>query len=92
MPPTHGLSNGSGSDMSMSAPITPLSMHSGGELMYPVEFHHDFMDFVGPDLHIDTQGVHTWDNVEQDADVTPRVTTDGHEKSLAQFASQYVHE
>ena len=75
---------------SESAPITPLTMPQE-ELMYPMDFQTEFMDLVSLDpMHIDAHGVHSWENVRADVDATPRVASDGHEKSLAQFETHYA--
>lgn len=85
-----GPSGGNEPGVSMSAPITPLTMPQE-ELMYPMDFQTEFMDLVSLDpMHMDTHGVHSWQNVGADVDATPRVASDGHEKSLAQFETQYA--
>ncbi|KAI0697468.1 hypothetical protein BC835DRAFT_1519199 [Cytidiella melzeri] len=92
MPLAHEAFSRSGSDLSMSAPLTPLSMRpSGAGLMYPMDFPADSLDFSGLDSHLDMTNVDAWDSVGADINITPRVTTDGHEKSFASFESQFIH-
>ncbi|KAI0089794.1 hypothetical protein BDY19DRAFT_992757 [Irpex rosettiformis] len=94
MSSTHGeASSGSESDISMSAPVTPVTMPLSNQLIFPVpmDFQTEFMDLVTLDPPLDaSESDRSWDNVGvADVDVTPRVTSDGHEKSLAQFEHHY---
>lgn len=94
-PSTEGSVGGSSSGASMSTPLTPLTHAS--DLMYSLDFNPVPLDFSGLNSDLsDAVDVNAWVAVPPDADmdldVTPRVTTDGHEKSLAQVESELFHD
>ena len=79
----------------MSTPLTPLSHTS--DFVYSLAFPADPLDFSNLDAELneavdgDAWAVAHGD-LEMDVDVTPRVASDGHEKSLAQVESELLHE
>ncbi|KAI0344323.1 hypothetical protein BDW22DRAFT_1427939 [Trametopsis cervina] len=91
-PPIAENSTGSGSETSLSAPLTPPSIPSTDvEMLYPLDFNPDSVEFAGLDSPLDNI-VDSWTTGDADIDATPRVDADGREKSLAQIESQFVHD
>jgi hypothetical protein len=86
IPPAQESSSGSGSEISASVPLTPLHTYTslpseGEEVIYPLDFYPSNIDLSGIETHFDTTIAAGWDTI--DAEITPRVASEGFDKSLA---------
>jgi hypothetical protein len=86
IPPAQESSSGSESGISTSVSLTPLHTYTsipaeGEELIYPIDFYPSSIDLSGVETQFDTTIATSWDTI--DAEITPRVASEGFDKSLA---------